>query len=166
MLAGGLLPHELVSVCQALTSSCGFVVADLPAALDDVAVALIEAADEVLLIGGMDIPSVKNLKIGMQALDLLALAGSKLHLILNRANTQVKLDVKEVEQVLGLQAQFPIPSDITVPISVNAGVPVVEHAPGSPASRAMDRIALSLLGPETRRPGIRSRRRSRRALPA
>jgi len=165
MLAGGVLPAELVAVCEALQSWCGFVIADLPAQLDDVASALIDAADEVLLVGGMDIPSVKNLKIGMQVLDLLAVAGPKTHLILNRANTQVKLDVNEVEQVLGLPAQFPIPSDIAVPISVNAGVPVVEHAPGSPASRAIDRIALSLLGPEMASTGAKGRR-ARRALRA
>ena len=165
MLAGGVMPAELVAVCEALQSWCGFVVVDLPAQLDDVASGLIEAADQVLLVGGMDIPSVKNLKIGMQVLDLLAIAGSKTHLILNRANTQVKLDVTEVEQVLGLQARFPIPSDIAVPISVNAGVPVVEHAPTAPASRALDRIALALLGPEMPASG-KGRRRGRRAVRA
>jgi pilus assembly protein CpaE len=165
MLAGGLLPNEMVEVCRVLAGSCAFVVTDLPAQLDDVAVALIEAADDVLLVGGMDIPSVKNLKIGMQALDLLALAGPKLRLVLNRANTQVKLDITEVEQVLGIPARFPIPSDIAVPIAVNAGVPVVEHAPTSPASRALDRIALSLLGPEVYGRGKHGRR-ARKAVRA
>ena len=148
MLDGGVAPADVVSVCQTLQSMCHIVVADLPPQLDEMALALVEAADVVLLIGGMDIPSVKNLKIGMQALDLAAIAGPKLHLVLNRANTQVKLDVREVEQVLGLRAEFPVPSDIAVPISVNAGVPVVEHAPDAPASRALDRIALALLGPD------------------
>jgi Flp pilus assembly CpaE family ATPase len=104
---------------------------------------------------------VKNLKIGMQALDLVAIAGPKLRLVLNRANTQVKLEVKEVEQVLGLRAEFPVPSDVAVPISVNAGVPVVEHAPDSPASRALDRIARTLLGPDPYAAGGRGRRRGR-----
>ncbi|HEV2308941.1 MAG TPA: P-loop NTPase [Acidimicrobiia bacterium] len=141
-------PAEIVSVCQTLQAACGFVVADLAPLLDDLTVALIEAADVVLLIGGMDIPSVKNLKIGIQALDLHAIAGPKLRLVLNRANTQVKLDVREVESVLGLRAEFPVPSDISVPIAVNAGVPVVELAPDAPASRAFDRIARMLLGGE------------------
>jgi len=158
MLDGGIAPADVVSVCQALQRLCGYVVADLPPQLDEMAVALVEAADVVLLIGGMDIPSVKNLKIGMQALDLAAIAGPKLRLVLNRANTQVKLEVREVEQVLGLRAEFPVPSDIAVPISVNAGVPVVEHAPDAPASRAIDRIALALLGP-----GPAATKRGRRA---
>lgn len=151
-------PADLVAVCQVLQATCGFVVADLPPQLDDIAVALVEAADVVLLVGNMDIPSVKNLKIGMHALDLANIAGPKLRLVLNRANTQVKLEVREVEQVLGLRAEFPVPSDISVPISVNAGIPVVEHAPDSPASRALDRIALALVGPE---PTGKRRRRGR-----
>jgi pilus assembly protein CpaE len=163
MLDGGIAPEELVSVCRALQGICGFVVVDLPPQLDDIAVALIEAADVVLLVGSMEIPSVKNLKIGMHALDLASIAGSKLRLVLNRANTQVKLVVSEVEQVLGLRAEFPIPSDIAVPISVNAGVPVVVQAPDAPASRALDRIAVTLLGPNaTKRPKGRRRSRGKR----
>ncbi len=163
MLGGGVAGSDLVAVCQAMQQWCGVVVADLPATLDESVGALVEAADIVLLIGGMDIPSVKNLKIGMQALDLLAIAGPKLRLVLNRANTQVKLDIKEVEQVLGLPARYPVPSDIAVPIAVNAGEPVVEHAPGSPASRALDRIAVSLLGGALTASGGRGRRKARKA---
>ena len=84
----------------------------------------------------MDIPSIKNLKIGMQTLDLQAIAGPKLKLVLNHANAKVKLDVKEIERVLGLSADFPVPDDISVPMSVNAGRPVVVDEPKSPVSRA------------------------------
>ena len=58
------------------------------------------------MIGSMDIPSIKNLKIGMQTLDLNAIAGAKIRLVLNHANAKVKLDVKEIERVLGLSAEL------------------------------------------------------------
>jgi pilus assembly protein CpaE len=93
----------------------------------------------------MDIPSIKNLKIGMQSLDLVAIAGSKLRLVLNHANAKVKLDVKEIERVLGLSANFPVPEDLAVPISVNAGSPVYLEDPKAPVSRAFEHIADSLL---------------------
>ncbi|HEX9506558.1 MAG TPA: hypothetical protein VGA62_11205, partial [Acidimicrobiia bacterium] len=124
---------------------------------NDYVLALIEAADDVLLVGSMDIPSIKNLKIGMQTLDLAAIAGPKLKLVLNHANAKVKLDVKEIERVLGLTADFPVPDDIAVPISVNAGVPVVIDEPKVPVSRALDRIAEFLLGPVPQ-PGKRGKR--------
>ena len=55
--------------------------------------------------------------------------------------------MKEIERVLGLSANFAIPDDIAVPISVNAGHPVVVDEPKAPVSRALDFIAESLLGP-------------------
>lgn len=145
VLGAQMPPDEMVNLCSALQTLCGHVIVDLPTQFDEYVLAVVDAADEVLLIGSMDIPSVKNLKIGVQALDLAAIAGPKLRLVLNRANTQVKLDVREIEQVLGMRADFPIPSDISVPMSVNAGVPVVDYEPRSAATRALEHIAVSML---------------------
>jgi len=142
-----MLPGEMVTICGALQNVAGHVVVDLPSVFNDYVLALIEAADDVLLVGSMDIPSIKNLKIGMTSLDLQAIAGPKLKLVLNHANAKVKLDVKEIERVLGLTAEFAVPEDLAVPMSVNAGVPVVIDDPKAPVSRALDRIAESLLGP-------------------
>jgi pilus assembly protein CpaE len=147
MPTDALLPGEMVTICAALQAVAGHVVIDLPSVFNEYVLAIIEASDEVLLVGSMDIPSIKNLKIGMQQLDLQAVAGPKLKLVLNHANAKVKLDVKEIERVLGMSANFPIPDDIAMPISVNAGRPVVVDEPKSPVSRAIDHIAESLLGP-------------------
>ena len=145
-LAAAIPPEDMTAICAALQGISGFVVVDVPTSFDDTSLAVLEAADDVLLVASMDIPSVKNLKIGMQALDLMAIAGPKLKLVLNRANAQVKLDVREVEHVLWLRAAFPVPYDIAVPLSINAGVPVVIHEPRSAASRAFEHIADSLHG--------------------
>lgn len=163
-LAAAIPPEDMTAVCQGLQAISGFVVVDVPTSFDDTTLAMLEAADEVLLVASMDIPSVKNLKIGMQALDLMAIAGPKLKLVLNRANAQVKLDVREVEHVLGLRAAFPVPYDIAVPLSINAGVPVVMHDPASAAARALEHIAEALLGPA----GVtgKGRRRAKKAAKA
>ena len=124
----------MVNICRALQEVAGHVIVDLPSMFNDYVLALIEAADEVLMIGSMDIPSIKNLKIGMQTLDLNAIAGAKIRLVLNHANSKVKLDVKEIERVLGLSANFAVPDDLAVPISVNAGVPVITNDPKAPVS--------------------------------
>ena len=151
VLGTQLRPDEIVAICNGLQALCGYVIVDLPTLFDEYVLAVVDAADEVLLVGSMDIPSVKNLKIGIQALDLAAIAGPKLRLVLNHANAKVKLDVKEIERVLGMSANFPIPDDLAVPISVNAGRPVVVDDPKSPVSRALDCIAESLLGPSASR---------------
>ena len=88
---------EMTQIIEVLRRFCGHVIIDTPAYFNDVVLGMIEVSDEVLLVAGMDIPNIKNVKIGLQTLRLLNTPMEKLRLILNRANSKVKLDVTEVE---------------------------------------------------------------------
>jgi len=132
---------EMVRIVEILRSFCSFVVVDTPAYFNDVVLGLIEVSDDVLLVAGMDIPNIKNVKIGLQTLRLLNTPMEKLRLILNRANSKVKLDVGEVERTLGVQADALIPSDVVVPQAVNKGEAVVLNAPKSGVARSLEQLA-------------------------
>ena len=163
VLGSQMAPGEIAGLCNELRNLFGYVIVDMPAQFDEYVLAVVDLADDVLLVGSMDIPSVKNLKIGIQALDLAAIAGPKMRLVLNRANTQVKLDVREIEQVLGMRAEFPIPSDIAVPMSVNAGIPVVDHDAAGAASRALSPPGVVVPGRRSRDAARSVARSARRA---
>jgi pilus assembly protein CpaE len=132
---------EMVQVVELLRTFCGHVVVDTPAYFNEVVLGLIEESDEVLLIAGMDIPNIKNVKIGLQTLRLLNVPMQKLHLVLNRANSKVKLDVGEVERTLQIKAESLIPSDVVVPQSVNKGTPVVLDSPKSGVAKSIEQLA-------------------------
>ena len=149
---------EMMQIVEVLRRFCSFVVIDTPAYFNDVVLGMIEISDDVLLIAGMDIPNIKNVKIGLQTLRLLNTPMEKLRLVLNRANSKVKLDVTEVERTLQFSADVLIPSDIVVPQSVNRGVPVVLSAPRSGVSKAIEEMA-DLFAPVA---GGKSRRRGRK----
>jgi pilus assembly protein CpaE len=133
--------EQMSHIVKLLRSMCSYVVIDTPAYFNDVVLSLIEDSDDVLLIAGMDIPNIKNVKIGLQTLRLLNTPMSKLHLILNRANSKVKLEVGEVERTLGVKAEALIPSDVVVPQSVNKGTPVVLDAPRSAIAKSLEQLA-------------------------
>jgi len=132
---------EMVRIVETLRSFAGYVVIDTPAYFNDVVLGLIEVSDDVLLVAGMDIPNIKNVKIGLQTLRLLNTPMEKLRLILNRANSKVRLDASEVERTLGVKADALIPSDIVVPQAVNKGEPVVYSAPRSAVTKAFEALA-------------------------
>ena len=132
---------EMTHIVEILRGFCAYVVIDTPAYFNEVVLGLIEESDDVLLVAGMDIPNIKNVKIGLQTLRLLNVPTSKLHLILNRANSKVKLDVSEVERTLQIKAESLIPSDVVVPQSVNKGTPVVLDAPKSGVAKAIEQLA-------------------------
>jgi pilus assembly protein CpaE len=129
---------EMVKIVEMLRRFCSFVIVDTPAYFNDVVLGLIEVSDEVLLVAGMDVPNIKNVKIGLQTLRLLNTPKEKLRLILNRANSKAKLDVSEVERTLQVSADALIPSDVVVPQAVNKGIPVVLASPRSSVSKALD----------------------------
>jgi pilus assembly protein CpaE len=158
--ADQISPHEMIGIVTLLRTMFDFIVIDLPPHFDDVVVALLEEADDVILVASMDIPSIKNLKVGIQTLDLLAVAGSKLRLVLNRANAKVNLDIGDVERALGVPADFRVPSDISVPQAVNRGIPVVIDKPKSAAGAALIAIAESFIAADVSTSGDEPRRRS------
>ena len=132
---------DLAKIVQVLKTFASYVVIDTPAQFNDVVIALIEHSDDILMVAGLDIPNIKNTKLGLQTLRLLEVGEEKLTLLLNRADSKVQLDVGEVERTLGLRAGCLVPSDIAVPQSVNKGVPVVLDAPRSEVARAFEGLA-------------------------
>jgi len=132
---------EMIQIIEVLRRFCSHVIIDTPAYFNDVVLGMIEMSDEVLLVAGMDIPNIKNVKIGLQTLRLLNTPMEKLRLLLNRANSKVRLDVNEVERTLQVSADVLIPSDIVVPQAVNRGVPVVQSAPRSGVAKAIEELA-------------------------
>jgi pilus assembly protein CpaE len=143
--------EEMIRIVDLLRTFCGHVVVDTPAYFNDVVLGLIEASDDVLLVAGMDIPNIKNVKIGLQTLKLLNTPMDKIHLVLNRANSKVKLEVGEVEKTLGVKATALIPSDVVVPQAVNKGTPVILSSPKAGVTKAIEDLAKLFATTEDRR---------------
>lgn len=143
--------EEMGAIVEMFRKLCGFVIIDTPAYFNDVVLGLIDVSDDVLLVAGMDIPNIKNVKIGLQTFRLLNMPMQKVKLVLNRANSKVKLDVSEVERTLGIEAEALIPSDVVVPQAVNKGEPVVTSAPRSGVAKSFEQLADLFLPQAARR---------------
>jgi len=135
---------DMVKIIEILRNFCEHVIIDTPAYFNDVVLGLVEVSDDVLLVAGMDIPNIKNVKIGLQTLRLLNTPMEKLRLILNRANSKVKLDIGGVERTLQVSAEALVPSDVVVPQSVNKGVPFVLSHPKSGVAKSIRSLADTL----------------------
>lgn len=137
--------EQVGQVISLLQGFAGHIVIDLPAIFNEVVLSAIEASSDIVLVAGLDIPNIKNLKIGLSTLSLLNVPNEKLHLVLNRADSKVKLDISEVERTIGLEVAAHVPSDVVVPISVNKGSPVVLSAHKSAVARSFEQLATRFL---------------------
>ena len=135
-------PADMLAIVKLLQTFCEYVVIDTPSDYTaDVIVTLLEHSDDVLLVAGMEIPNIKNVRVGLSYLRLLNFPSSKLRLVVNRSNSRVRLDVGEVERTLQIKADCLVPSDIVVPTSVNKGSPVVLDAPRSGVAKSIEGLA-------------------------
>ncbi|MGI8793402.1 MAG: AAA family ATPase [Acidimicrobiales bacterium] len=145
--ADGISAAAFVRVLEVLAGFCDHVVVDTPTSFDDVVLATIEMSDDLIYVAAMDIPTIKNVKLGLQTLRRLNLGSGKIRLAVNRANSKVRLDISEVERTLQLKAECLLPSDVAVPRSLNKGAPVVLESPRSGVSRALERLATQFRHP-------------------
>jgi pilus assembly protein CpaE len=107
---------------------------------------------------GLDVPTLKNVRLALQTLELLSFPMSRVKFVLNRANTKVGLSKREVESALKMAVDLELPSDRGVPISVNQGSPLVLSDPGSDFAKAVNVLAHSL------QPKEEAKRQHRRRL--
>jgi pilus assembly protein CpaE len=99
--------------------------------------ATLDRTDDLLVLCGLDVPTLKNVRLAMQTLELLSFPKSRIRFVLNRANTKVGLSKREVESALRITIDVEMPSDRAVPVSVNQGAPVALSNPGCDFAKAI-----------------------------
>jgi pilus assembly protein CpaE len=110
--------------------------------------ATLDQTDELLLVCSLDVPTIKNVRLSLQTLELLSFPMKKVHVVLNRANTKVGMKESEVETALERKVRYQIPSDRAVPLAVNRGTPVVVADAGSDFSVSLRNVAKAVANPE------------------
>jgi pilus assembly protein CpaE len=119
--------------------------------------ATLDQTDELLLVCSLDVPTVKNVRLSLQTLELLSFPTKKVRVVLNRANTKVGMKQKEVESALEQRVRFQVPSDRAVPLAVNRGNPVVLAEPGADFSKGIRDMAKKVAVPEQDEAGKKRR---------
>jgi len=136
---------DLARILNILRERCAYVVVDTSASFAEVTLAAIESSDDILVMAGLDVMSLKSARIGLQTMRMLGIPFSRVKFVLNRANTRVGLTEADAERALQLKVDAALPSDILVAESVNRGVPVVTSAPRSKFAKSIDSLADMLM---------------------
>ena len=155
--ADQIRPKDMLNILGVLRSMCSHVVIDTPPHLSEVVLQAVSESDDVAFVVGMDVPSVKNARLGLQAFELVQLPVDKVVLILNRADSKVHLAVRDVERSLQMKVDITLPSESLVPESVNEGVPALLRSPRSRFAGKIEALA-KLIGERTsaRATGVRA----------
>ena len=133
---------EIVSeVLRVARRSYDYVIIDTPPAFSEHVLVALDQCDMLVLLATLDIPSVKNLRLTMDTLDLLGHPGEGRIVMLNRSDAKVGLRTEDVMAAIKQPIAAMIPSSYHVPASVNRGVPIILDEPRHPVSAALRSFA-------------------------
>ncbi|MGH2691238.1 MAG: AAA family ATPase [Actinomycetota bacterium] len=140
-LAEAVSAEGVHRILHILKETFPYVIVDGPAYFTDQVLAALDESEECVLVASMDVPSIKNLKLGLQTLGQLGMGRDRIRLVLNRADSKVGLNVGEVEKTLGTRIDVAIPSSRDVPLSVNQGSPLAAQGRKSSVVNAIAGLA-------------------------
>jgi pilus assembly protein CpaE len=139
------IPPNLVGrILKLLKSNFDFVIVDTSPAFDEFALQAFDETDEMLLVTTLDVPTLKNVKVAVETLDLLNFPRPRRHLVLNRADDKVGLTPDKVESTLGMTISASIPTSSQVAHATNSGEPIISAQPKHAVSQAITKLARSL----------------------
>jgi pilus assembly protein CpaE len=158
-VADTINPSAIGSILKLLRSAFDYVVIDTPPAFSEPVLAAFDESDWLIMLATLDVPSIKNLKLTLQTMELLHFPKDRMRVVINRADSKVGLRMPDVDKLLSSPVDTTIPSSRSVPLSVNKGSPIMLEEPKGPVADSIRRIAALLT--DTR---AASRPRQRRSL--
>ena len=132
---------DIGAMIDVLKGMFDFIVVDTSGVFDDNALTALDRTDSIVLVGTLDIPALKALKLATGTLDLLNFGRNTWKFVLNRADGKVGLTVSEFESTLGVKADATLVSSREVLAAVNRGEALVRAYPGHANSKAIVEFA-------------------------
>jgi len=136
------VPATLIEdLLRVLRGMFDYVVVDTPPQFNEHVLKALDAADLHVLPTTPDVPTLKNLRLTLEMLDLLGYPREARALVLNREDARVGMTAADVERALATPLAARIPASLEVTASINRGVPITVEQPDHKVSVAIREFA-------------------------
>lgn len=137
---------------QTLQQHFDYIVLDTAPAFDEQTLTALDETDECIIVATLDVPTLKNVKVALETLDILGVAEGHRHLLLNRADEQVGIGADKVEGILGMKVSVAVATSLDIAKATNAGRPLMLSSPSHPSSKSVKALADQLMGKDSTPP--------------
>ena len=129
--------HKILEICKDMHE---YTFVDTPSFIDDITLTALEMSQVILLMITLDLPTIKNVKKGIDILRSLNLL-PRTKLILNRSTGMAGIEPRDVEKVLDMKIMAEVPSDGKLVLSsINQGIPFIKINPKAPISKGINKV--------------------------
>ena len=132
---------QVAGLIRQLQEQFRYVVVDTAAGIDEAMLGALEVSDDAIVVTTMDIACLRSVRKEVELVGELGLLPASRHVVLNFADKQSGLRVKDVESLLGLPVDFVLPRAKEVPVASNKGVPVLVSTKSGPFVKAVRSLA-------------------------
>ena len=140
-----ITPERFAAVLAMLRSIYDYVIVDVDKRLGDLALSILDHADEVHIVMTADLSCLKNVRLVLEALRKVGFDPKRLKLVLNRSNAFTGVSVSAAEGALKREFETKIPNEYRIAISAqNTGSPFNYSKPDSPLSKEIAELAQSI----------------------
>src|SRR4029079_9662042 len=148
--ADRISPPDVTRILEAARKQFDYVIVDTPPQLNEQTLAAFDLSDMLYVMATLDLPSVRNMSVFLGTLERLKISSENVKLILNKAESDVGIDIEQVTKLFpqGFQAVLPYAKEVSR--SINLGMPVMAASPQYEISRLMETGLKALLPPEAR----------------
>lgn len=137
---------DIRGVLEAVQEGYDYVIVDTPPFFEERVLTALDWTDDVLLVGSLDVATLKSLKLTLSSMEQMSFPRDKIHVVMNRADSKVGLGLADAERHLGLPVNYSIPSSVDVPRALNAGEVISVQKPGARVSRELARMTAEYAG--------------------
>lgn len=140
---------QVEKVLSLLAGNYHYIIIDLPAALSEVVLSALDTSERILVVSTLDLPTIKNVKVGLDLMESIKYPREKLHVVLNKASEQFGIKYREFEDAIGHPIWSLMPEDSnTVITSANKGIPFVMTREDTKVAKAVFGMSDMLENPE------------------
>lgn len=135
--ADRISPPDVTRILEAVRNRFDYVIVDTPPALAETVLVAFDLSDMLYVMATLDLPSVRNMSVFLSTLDRLKVPTEHVRLILNKAETDVGIDIDQVTKLFPQGFESVLPYAKEVSRSINLGMPVMAASPTAEISSLM-----------------------------
>lgn len=135
-------PNLVSKVINSLKNIFSKIIIDTSSSINETSVSILNNSDLVLVVGMMNLSSVKSCQKCFELFDNMGYHNDKIKLIINRYIQNTDLTLQDIEQTIGKEVFGKIPNNyLTLIDAINSGQTVFEANPQSNIAKAYKNIA-------------------------
>ena len=137
--------EQFTKILEYMSRMYAYVVVDTTHVLNEIALAVLDQADLIVLVVTQDIPAIKNARLFLDLLNTIGVSKERVCFVVNKLDKRISISPEKIGENLKqeLSAVIPLDERAVIP-SVTRGVPFVIDNKAQPAAKAIFSLAESV----------------------